>query len=164
MYIFRQVFLAAVDLADNRGGRIGRVAVIYAVDIAKDNQSIHSHHGGDQSGKLVIVREHQFCNRYRVVFVHDGNHFIFEHYLHTMFLVEVMRAAAKVLFRGEHLATGHAMFAEQFVIPVDQLGLPDCGIQLAGRDGIQLFAGLYLTASRSDRTGGNKDDFHAFPM
>ena len=81
-----------------------------------------------------------------------------------MFLVEVMRAAAKVLFRGEHLATGHAMFAEQFVIPVDQFGLPDCGIQLAGRDGIQLFAGLYLTASRSDRTGGNKDDFHAFPM
>ena len=49
-----------------------------------------------------IVREHQFCNRYRVVFVHDGNHFIFEHCLHAMFLVEVMRTAAKVLFRGEH--------------------------------------------------------------
>ena len=81
-----------------------------------------------------------------------------------MFLVEVMRAAAKVLFRGEHLATGHAMFAEQFVIPVDQLGLPDCGIQLAGSEGIPICAGITPTPTRSDRTGGNKDDFHAFPM
>jgi len=75
-----------------------------------------------------------------------------------------MRTATKVLFRGEYLATSHAMFTKQFVIPIDQLGLSNCGIQLAGRDGIQLFAGFYLAASRSDRTGRNKDDLHAFPM
>ena len=47
-----------------------------------------------------------------------------------------MRTATKVLFRGEYLATSHAMFTKQFVIPIDQLGLSNCGIQLAGRDGI----------------------------
>ena len=50
------------------------------------------------------------------------------------------------------------MFAEQFVIPVDQFGLPDSGIQLAGGDGV------YLAASRSDRTGRDEDDLHTFAV
>ena len=40
-----------------------------------------------------------------------------------MFLVEIMRAAAEILFRSEHLAAGDLMFAEQFEVTVDQFGL-----------------------------------------
>ena len=81
-----------------------------------------------------------------------------------MLLVEVVRAAAEVLLRGEHLAASHAVFAEQFVIAVDQFRLSDSGIKLPGGDGVQLLAGFYLAASRGDRPGRDEDDLDSFTM
>ena len=132
LYVFGKVLFPAVYFADNGRGRIGRISVVDAVDITQDDKCIHPHHGGDQSRQFVVVREHQFCNGYRIVFVYDWYHVIVEHHFHAMFLVEIMRAAAEILFRSEHLAAGDLMFAEQFEVTVDQFGLAYCGVELAG--------------------------------
>ena len=46
-------------LTDDFRCRVGRRAVVDAVDIAEDNQDLRIHHGSYQSGELVIIGEHQ---------------------------------------------------------------------------------------------------------
>ena len=50
LHVFRQIFLAPVYLADDGCRRIGRIAVVYPIDVAQDDEGVHAHHGGDQPG------------------------------------------------------------------------------------------------------------------
>ena len=76
-----------------------------------------------------------------------------------MLLVQVVSPGGKVLFRGQHLSAGNAVFAEQFVVVVDQLDLPDCGKELSGRYGVQATVAFHLAAARGHGTRRNDDDF-----
>ena len=97
---------------------VRRQSGVDAVDVAQDDERVDIHHRGDESGEFVVVRKHQFGDRNRVVLVHDGQHAAAEHHVHAGTLVQVVAARGKALFRGEHLAHGNAMFAEELTVQV----------------------------------------------
>ena len=99
-------------LTDDFRCRVGRRAVVDAVDIAEDNQDLRIHHGSYQSGELVIIGEHQFADGNGIVLVDNGNYSVFQHDGHAVLLVEVVAAGTEILFHGEYLPYGDAMLAE----------------------------------------------------
>lgn len=111
LYVRGQVF-AVLYLTDDFRCRVGRRAVVDAVDVAEDNQDLRIHHGSYQSGELVIIGEHQFADGNGIVLVDNGNHSVFQHYGHAVFLVEIVAAGSEVLFHGEHLPHRDAVFTE----------------------------------------------------
>ena len=91
----------------------GRQAIVIdAVYVAQDNQGLHIHHGGYQSGEFVVIGEHQFADGDCVVLVDNGNYSVFQHDGHAVLLVEVVAAGTEILFHGEYLPYGDAMLAE----------------------------------------------------
>ena len=70
------------------------------------------HHGSYQSGELVIIGEHQFADGNGIVLVDNGNHSVFQHYGHAVFLVEIVATGSEVLFHGEHLPHRDTVFTE----------------------------------------------------
>ena len=148
--VLRQVVALRADLPQYARCGVCRVAVVDAVDVAEDNQRLDVHHRGDQARQLVVVGEHQFRQRDRVVLVDDRDHAVFEHHRHAVLLVQVVAPRRKVLFGRQHLSAGDAVFAEQLVVVVDQLHLSDGRKELAGRNGIQFPLRLQLVASRCD--------------
>lgn len=108
---------------DTTAGIVG-ISVIYPVDVAEDYQGFGSHHGSDHAREFIVVGEHQFRYRYSVVLVDDGYDAVFEHDFHAMLLVEIVAAGGEIFFHREDLSAGDTVFPEQFVVSVDQFGLP----------------------------------------
>ena len=106
-----QQYQMAVDGAQSEDRAAAR-SLVDAVDVAEDNQDLRIHHGSYQSGELVIIGEHQFANGNGIVLVDNGNHSVFQHYGHAVFLVEIVAAGSEVLFHGEHLPHRDAVFTE----------------------------------------------------
>lgn len=135
--------------------------VVDAVDVAENDEGFGSHHGGNHAREFIVVGEHQFGYRHRVVFVDNGYHTVFEHHLHAVFLVEIVAACGKTLFHGEHLAAGNAVFAEEFVVAVDEFGLAHSRKELSGRYGVEFPVVLdtQLAAARGHGSRGDENDF-----
>ncbi len=74
-----------------------------------------------------------------------------------------MPARAEVLFHGQHLPHRQVVFAEQFVVTVDEFGLPYGGKQLAPAHAVRLARGSSSQFAPPARhgTGGNQYDFDA---
>ena len=78
-----------------------------------------------------------------------------------------MTARTETLFHRQHLPHRQAVLAEQFVIAVDELGLPHCGKQLPLIHAVHLARdGLFQLASPAGHgTGRNQYDFDTvFPQ
>ena len=102
------------------------VAVVHAINIAQYHQCLALHHGGNQSGKFIIVGKHEFGNRNGIVFVHNRNHPVSQHGVHAMALIEVVVASGKTLFHGEHLPASEGAVAEKIVVAINEAHLPHC--------------------------------------
>lgn len=149
------------DFLNHFGIWRGGVAVVDAVDIAKDNERLHIHHGSNKPGELVVVGEHQFGDGDGIVFVNNRDNAVVEHLSDAIFLVEIVAARAEILFGGEHLPTEQIVLTEQLVITLDKARLPYGRKNLTGGNGIQLVLKLELAATGSNGTGGNDNHLDA---
>ena len=107
-----------LDLPNDSGGRIGGWTVVDSVYVTQDNQCLRIHHGSDQPGKFVIVREHKLADRNRIILIDDGDDAVFEHHRHAVLLIQIMAAGTEVLFGSQHLTYCNAVFTEKFVVAV----------------------------------------------
>lgn len=159
-----QIVAVRLDRSDDGRSGIGRIAVIYSVYIAQNDQGLGIHHRRDQARKLVVVGEHQLGYRDRIVLVDDRNHAVIKHDRHAVLLIQVMAPGRKALFGRQHLAAEDAAVAHQLVIAIDQLDLSDGREQLARRDRVELALRPQLAAARGHGSGRNQYDLDSPPM
>ena len=131
------------NLTDNRRVGVGGRTIIDAVNIAEDDENLRIHHGCDEPRQFIVVREHQFADRNRIVFIDDRDDVIFEHHRHTVLLVQIVAACPEILFGRKHLPDGNAMLAEELVIAVDQFCLAYGRKQLALVYTVELLLRMY---------------------
>ncbi len=110
--------------------------VVDAVDVAQDDERLGVHHRRHEAREFVVVGEHQFGDRDRVVLVDDRDDARREHRLHAVALVEVLAPRGEALLGGEHLPADDAVFVEEVVVAVQQLHLSDGREELARRNGV----------------------------
>ena len=53
------------------------MTIVDAVDIGEQYEGVGVHHLGDQTTELIVIREHQLCDAYRIVLIDDGQHVVF---------------------------------------------------------------------------------------
>ena len=99
------------------------MTVVDTVDIGEQYEGIRIHHLGDQTTELIVIREHQLCDAYRIVLIDDGQHIVFQHHLHAGTLVLILFTRLEVLLHRQHLTYMDAELAEQVVVKTDELHL-----------------------------------------
>ena len=158
--IVGQIF-SVFHLTYHRRTRLRRRTVVNAVDVTQDNQSLNIEHRSNHTRQFVIVSKHQFGNGYGIVFVYDRDDSGFQHHPHTVTLVQIMTAGSKTFLGCQHLPYGNAVFAKQFIVPVNQLCLSHSRIQLTLCHAVEFPRHLDLAASRSDRSRRNQYHLHS---
>ena len=145
-----------------RGG-VGRVAGVEAVDVAEYDERVAVEHSRDETGKLVVVGEHQFGYAHGVVLVDNRYDAVSQHHHHAVALVEIMSARGETLLHGQHLADVDAPVAEKVVVAVDELDLPHGRKELARIDIVELrkLHAAQFRAPARHSTGGYKHDLDA---
>lgn len=143
--------------------RTRRIAVVNPVDMAQDNQRLDVHHRGDQPRQFVVVGEHQFRDRDRVIFVDDRHYTRRQHSADAVFLIQIEIPAAEVVLRGQHLSAGDPAAPEQVVVAVDQLGLPHGRVELPRRYVVEFQPRAEFAPSRSHRSRGDENHLDSRP-
>ncbi len=70
-----------------------------------------------------------------------------KHDTHTSSLIEIAATGSKALFRRKYLSHGNAMISEEFIISIDQFGLPYGRKELTALHTVQLVGKLQFTTS-----------------
>ena len=109
--------------ADNLRLRVVGMSIVDTVDIGEQHEGVGIHHLGDQTTELIVIREHQLCDAYRIVLIDDGQHVVFQHHLHAGTLVLILFARLKILLHRQHLTYMDAELTEQVVVKTDELHL-----------------------------------------
>ena len=114
--------------------RIGRIAIVQAVDIRQQHQQRGADQVRDHRGQPVVVAERglQFLDADGVVFVDDRHGAEFEQRQQRVADVEIAGAVVEIVGDQEHLGGMMAVQAEIAVVGFDQGALPD------GGDGLKL--------------------------
>lgn len=138
------------DFGDDLHSRVTGLAGVDAVDVAENGERLAFHHGGYQTGKFIVVGEHEFGERDGVVFVDNGQHVVLQHCRNAVALVEVVSAIGQVFLGGEHLSANDALFRKELHVSTDEFGLSDCRKDLSSGDGIQFFIDVKRVAPHGD--------------
>ena len=107
----------------------------YAGGICQQHQQSGPQQNRDLSGQEVVVAERDLVGRGRVVLVDDRNHPPGEQPRERLARIDVMRAGAHVEERQQHLRSRYVACAQQFVVDLVELALPNRarGLQLVHR-------------------------------
>ena len=114
------------------------------------------HHTGHKSGELIVVGEHQFGDRHRVVLVDNRNDIVLNHHADARLLVLVLAFGDEVLFHRQHLTNVDAIFAEERIVEVHELHLSHSRVELTLFDAVQRMHGVHLAPSASHSTRRNE--------
>ena len=137
LYVLVEIVLR-LHLADELAGWVVRVASVYAVDVAEQDEGLGVHHLGYETRELVVVGEHKTCETDGVVLVDYGYDAIVEHELYARLLVAILVASLEVCLHGEHLTDVETVLAEEVVVEVDELHLTHSREQLTLSYGVEV--------------------------
>ena len=141
-----------VDHRDNTRVSVGRITIIYSVDIGENDESICRHHRSHKSGKLIIIGEHQLSDAGGIVLIDNRKHSVLKHNIHAGTLIEVFATGGKTLLHRQHLTDMHAILTEEIIVKTDELHLSEGREELPLRHTVEFMVDLQFITTRSHRT------------
>src|SRR6266699_2635969 len=102
--------------------RIGGVEALY---MAQDDQHIGVYEVTYHGRQRVVIPKADFLDRYRIIFVDDGDHAVLQQSQQGVARIEVAHAGTQILVRQENLRDLLMKGAKQALIRPDEMALPN---------------------------------------